>query len=894
VSRHRIACVSAFLLALAFMAAACPAALATGKYVALGDSIAEGWLASGPQHGYVGLYFTYLSMPANGGLDELSNRAVFGQSSTGLVQKQLPLALADINDASDTRVVTIDIGINDGWACPGTYDNPGCPFAANFTEALQQLNAALAADPGDEQLELMEYYNPASGTGTPEEQTTADRWLGTDRVIDCSGRGDELGLNDLIACIAERKGGVPVDVYPTFAAHGQAYMGDAVHPNDMGHAAIASLFEDPASSGVPPPAAFIPPTLTAADPTVVRQTTATTNGVINANGEQTSWYVEYGTTTWYGSQTTTASAGDGSVERPVAAALASLQAGTTYHYRLVATNAEGTTVGADQTLTTPAPPTATTLAADQVEAHSAIVHGSTNAHGEDTTYHFDYGPNALYGTSTPDTAVGHGTAPVATAAPLTGLQAGTTYHYRLVATNAEGTTVGADRTFTTPEPPTATTLAADQVEAHSATVHGSANAHGEDTTYHFDYSPDTAYGTSTPDTAAGHGTAPVATAAALTGLQVGTTYHYRLVATNAEGTTLGADQTFTTPAPPTATTVAADPVEAHSATVHGSTNAQGEETTYHFEYGPNALYGTSTPDTAAGHGTAPVATAAALTGLQVGTTYHYRLVATNRAGTTVGADYAFTTTAPPAVVTRPADQIETNSAAVHGSVNPEGEDTTYRFEYGLDTSYGTSTPETAAGHGTDPIAVAASLQSLRAGTTYHYRLVATNRAGSTAGADEILSTLTPPAPTGGSGSTAPTAASSALAAAGDGGLAPLAGAGVLTRSDVRLHRPASASRGLVIRVINRTGGATVAAVLTASRHVAPARATPASKTTAAVLGHATAVNATAGQVTLRLKPNATARQLLTRRRKLRTRLTITLTLPNLSNSTLTRRVTLTR
>jgi hypothetical protein len=693
--------------------------------------------------------------------------------------------------------VTIDIGINDGWACPGTYDNPDCPFAANFTEALDQLNAALAADPGDEQLELMEYYNPASGTGTPEEQTTADRWLGTDRVIDCSGRGDELGLNDLIACIAVRKGGVPVDVYPTFAAHGQAYMGDSVHPNDMGHAAIASLFEDPASSGVPPPAAFIPPTLTTADPTIVRQTTATTNGVINANGEQTNWYVEYGTTTFYGSQTSTASAGDGSVERPVAAALASLQVGTTYHYRLVATNVEGTTVGADQTFTTPGPPTATTLAADQVEAHSATVHGSTNAHGEDTTYHFDYGP-------------------------------------------------------------------------------------------------DTAYGASTPDTAAGHGTAPVAAAAPLTGLQVGTTYHYRLVASNAEGTTVGTDQTFTTPAPPTATTVAADQVEAHSATVHGSTNAHGEDTTYHFEYGPSPLYGTSTPDIAAGHGTAPVPAAAPLTGLQVGTTYHYRLVATNRAGTTVGADHAFTTPAPPAAVTRPADQIETNSATVHGSANPDGEDTTYRFEYGLDTSYGTSTPETAAGDGTDPIAVAVALQSLRAGTTYHYRLVATNRAGSTAGADEILSTLTPPADTGGGGSTVPTAGSSPLTAAGEVSLAPIAGTAVLTRSDVRLHRPASASRGLVIRVTNRTDGATVAAVLTASRHVAPARATSASKATTAVLGGATAVNATAGQVTLRLKPNATARELLTRHRKLRTKLTITLTLPNLSNSTLTSRVTLTR
>jgi lysophospholipase L1-like esterase len=325
-----------------------------------GDSIGEGWLASGPQRGYVSLYFNYLSQPANGGLDDLRNESKFGQGSNALVQYQLPNALAEINDDTDTRVVTIEIGINDGWGCPGTYDSPTCPLAGNLTKALDDSNAALANDPGDEVVQVMEYYNPASGTGTANEQTTADRWLGTDRVINCSGRGYELGMNDLIACIGVRKGAVPVDVYPAFATHGQEYMGDSVHPNDAGHAAIAQLFEDPSLSGNPPPAAFLPPTLTSAPPTAHNANSATVDGLVNANGDATTWFVEYGTTTSYGSQTAAGSAGDASVEHAVSTSLSGLDPGTTYHYRLVAANQQGTTYGQDQSVTTvPSAPTLT-------------------------------------------------------------------------------------------------------------------------------------------------------------------------------------------------------------------------------------------------------------------------------------------------------------------------------------------------------------------------------------------------------------------------------------------------------------------------------------------------------------------------------------------------------
>jgi hypothetical protein len=79
--------------------------------------------------------------------------------------------------------------------------------------------------------------------------------------------------------------------------------------------------------------------------------------------------------------------------------------------------------------------------------------------------------------------------------------------------------------------------------------------------------------------------------------------------------------------------------------LNATVNPNALATTYHFDYGRTAGYGSSTPETVAGAGTATVAAAATLTGLASGTTYHFRIVATNRGGTTAGGDRALTTQA---------------------------------------------------------------------------------------------------------------------------------------------------------------------------------------------------------------------------------------------------------
>lgn len=131
----------------------------------------------------------------------------------------------------------------------------------------------------------------------------------------------------------------------------------------------------------------------------------------------------------------------------------------------------------------------------------------------------------------------------------------------------------------------------------------------------------------------------------LLNLKPGTTYHYRLVATNSAGVTLGKDMTFTTPADqkPHVITRPATRITAAGATVQGRLSPLGLRTQFYFEYGLDNKYGSRTPDTYGGLEITPRSVFAALTGLQAGTTYHYRVVAVNEKGISVGQDMTFTT-----------------------------------------------------------------------------------------------------------------------------------------------------------------------------------------------------------------------------------------------------------
>jgi hypothetical protein len=106
--------------------------------------------------------------------------------------------------------------------------------------------------------------------------------------------------------------------------------------------------------------------------------------------------------------------------------------------------------------------------------------------------------------------------------------------------------------------------------------------------------------------------------------------------------------------PPTATTGDATALTATGATVAASVVANDPSASVAFQYGTTASYGSSVTSSSSPAGVTATGVSASLTGLAPATTYHYRVVATNRDGTTSGIDQTFTTTAAsPGSVTGP-------------------------------------------------------------------------------------------------------------------------------------------------------------------------------------------------------------------------------------------------
>lgn len=96
----------------------------------------------------------------------------------------------------------------------------------------------------------------------------------------------------------------------------------------------------------------------------------------------------------------------------------------------------------------------------------------------------------------------------------------------------------------------------------------------------------------------------------------------------------------------------------------------------------------------------------------------------------------------PVVVTQAATGVTSSAATLNGTVNPESQSTTYQFDYGTTTSYGTSVPSPAgsAGSGSTAVSESSSLTGLTASTVYHYRIEATNATGTSYGSDQQFTT----------------------------------------------------------------------------------------------------------------------------------------------------------
>jgi phospholipase C len=210
------------------------------------------------------------------------------------------------------------------------------------------------------------------------------------------------------------------------------------------------------------------------------------------------------------------------------------------------------------------PPAVETSVASSVAQSTATLNAAVNPDGADVSNcRFEYGTSIAYGSTAPCTSSpGSGSSPVAVLAAIAGLTANTSYHVRIVATNAGGTSYGPDLPFTTSaEPPAVETGAASSLTQSSATLNATVNPEGATVSAcELEYGTSTKYGASVSCAPSpGSGSSPVAVSAAIAGLGAATSYHFRVLATNASGTSYGADREFRTrPNPPTVTAVQPD------------------------------------------------------------------------------------------------------------------------------------------------------------------------------------------------------------------------------------------------------------------------------------------------------------------------------------------------
>jgi hypothetical protein len=176
------------------------------------------------------------------------------------------------------------------------------------------------------------------------------------------------------------------------------------------------------------------PTVTTKAATKITNSTATLQGAVNPNGNQTGWLFQWGVTTAYGNNTPSHSAGHGTTPLDVSSVIRGLRPGTVYHYRLFALNGAGSATGADHTFKTTGPPPANVVTGPAVNVGktTATVTGSVDTNGAATTWEVQYGLSTAYGLQTASRVIPNTVGPVQVYVPLAGLAPGTLFHYRLV------------------------------------------------------------------------------------------------------------------------------------------------------------------------------------------------------------------------------------------------------------------------------------------------------------------------------------------------------------------------------------------------------------------------------------------------------------------------------
>ena len=308
--------------------------------------------------------------------------------------------------------------------------------------------------------------------------------------------------------------------------------------------------------------------------------------------------------------------------------------------------------------------------------------------------------------------------------------------------------------------PTVTTTPPSNVQPTAATLEGTVDPAGGGvvTSCQFEWGESTSYG----NTAACSPSTPYSgvtqvDSGSISGLTPDTAYHFRLAATNANGTEHSEDRSFETTGVPTVTDEAVAEDGQTQATVQAKIDPHGFATTYQVEYGLcastcPATYEASVPVTpaTAGSGTTAATVSQEITGLLLDREYHYRFVATNSQGPTIdGEDQTFETS-PAATVEYVTETAGPHEATIKAKVFPYGEETTCRMQYVSEADYQGSgfanattlacSPTTLAAR-SGPHNVLVQVDRLAIDTVYRYRFVTANASGETVGLEGSVATF---------------------------------------------------------------------------------------------------------------------------------------------------------
>lgn len=383
---------------------------------------------------------------------------------------------------------------------------------------------------------------------------------------------------------------------------------------------------------------------------------ATLNASWEGNGEDTHYFYEWGFATGSGFEHSTpspaADGGNSAGHQSHPLSLTGLASDATYRFRIIASNGKGTSTGETLTFKTFKFPSVQYLQPTKEEPTSLQLNTLVNPNGGGaTTFHYDYGTTTAYGSSTPESAsIGSDSTFHEASQVIAGLSPGTKYHYRIVATGPGGPYEGEDQTFTTlPVAPTVTDSTVTERSPTAARVSADVKPGFGPTVVYFEYGQTAAYGSATiPGAPLAADNDSHQVSAKLSGLAPDTTYHYKVVAINFNGSATSPDLTFATGGPPRVSAESASSITETTARLSALVNPNLSNTTYHVEYGPTSAYGFKTGESAlVGGDETNHSVSEDLTGLSPGTTYHYRVVATNGVGSTPGGEATFTTAMAP-------------------------------------------------------------------------------------------------------------------------------------------------------------------------------------------------------------------------------------------------------